>query len=384
MIVKSSLWSIGLCFIATLAAEGADKPSGQIDSDNPAISKLDRAVDSESVTYFQSGCHVGFSLAVVDAGDTHFYNYVAAKRPGEALPDRHSIYELASVTKVFTAALAAKAVLDRRMTLDEDFRPSLPGTFSNLSWGEEPITLRWLLTHRSGMPRDIPDTDAIFAKNDFHTLPNEMVSLARGYDDSRTLAALHSVQMRSIPGKKESYSNAGFLVIGFGLERVYGQSLHQLLSTTILRPLRMTSTAFSVPIADKSRLLKGYDRDGQVMPYHVSNAGAAWGLYSSTDDMAEFVRWQLQVQDPVVKESHQILVGTQQEGVAMAWHVASAGDQPMLWHGGGSFGMTSQVVLFPNEQEGYVLLANDTCVGTESALKQFAVSVHRKLRSMGQ
>jgi len=48
----------------------------------------------------------------------------------------------------------------------------------------------------------------------------------------------------------------------------------------------------------------------------------------------------------------------------------------MLWHGGGTFGMTSQVVLYPQTQEGYVLLANDACEGTEGALKQIARQLH--------
>ena len=276
-------------------------------------------------------------------------------------------------------ALAAKAIVDKRMTLDGDFRSYLGDTFSNLAWDGVPITLRWLVTHRSGMPRDVPDTDAILARDDFHTRPYEMVAIAGGYDLKRTLAALHRVHLQSSPGEKESYSNAGFLVIGFGLQTVYRESLQRLLSRIVLQPLAMTSTGFSVSSIDRSRLLKGYDRYGRVMPYHVRNAGAAWGLYSSTEDMAKFVRWQLQEQDPVIGQSHQVLVGTPDEGVAMAWHLALQGDQPMLWHGGGSFGMSAQVVLFPHQHEGYVLLANDTCPGTESALENVAVALHRPL-----
>jgi D-alanyl-D-alanine-carboxypeptidase/D-alanyl-D-alanine-endopeptidase len=375
------LWMWGLCCLGAVAAREAEAPAADLKSDNPVHSTLDRAVDTESVSYFHSGCHVGLSLAIVNSNGTHYYDYGATTRSGAKLADRRSIYEIASVTKVFTAALAAKAVVDKRMTLDGDFRRYLPDTYSNLAWEGQPITLRWLVTHRSGMPRDIPDTDAIFAKSDFHTLPHEMVAIARGYTRSRTLAALHGVHLQGPPGEMERYSNAGFLLIGFGLQTVYGESPEQLLSRIILQPLAMTSTGFSVPSIDRSHLLKGYDRYGRVMPYHVSNAGAAWGLYSSTEDMAKFVRWQLQEQDSVIKQSHQPLVGTQGEGVAMAWHLALEDGQPMLWHGGGSFGMSAQLVLFRYQYEGYVLLANDACMGTESALADIAMSLHRKLRS---
>lgn len=51
----------------------------------------------------------------------------------------------------------------------------------------------------------------------------------------------------------------------------------------------------------------------------------------------------------------------------------------LLWHGGGSFGETSQIVLFPEAQEGYVLLANDTCAGSEDTLKSLAIGIRHAL-----
>jgi serine-type D-Ala-D-Ala carboxypeptidase/endopeptidase len=65
----------------------------------------------------------------------------------------------------------------------------------------------------------------------------------------------------------------------------------------------------------------------------------------------------------------------------MAWHLGLAGHDPMLWHSGGSFGTSAQVVLFPRQREGYVLLTNDACEGTEGALRQFAVAIHDRISS---
>lgn len=53
----------------------------------------------------------------------------------------------------------------------------------------------------------------------------------------------------------------------------------------------------------------------------------------------------------------------------------------MLWHGGGTFGETSQMVLYPDEQIGFVLLANDTCEGSESALKAMAMAMRHAIVS---
>jgi D-alanyl-D-alanine-carboxypeptidase/D-alanyl-D-alanine-endopeptidase len=376
-------WSVCLLSFASLWAEAvsADGGAPSLKSDNPLHSTLDRAVAAEATGFFGTGCHVGLSLAVVSRGATYFYDYGATTRGGAALPGNRSVYEIASVTKVFTAALAAKAVVDHRMALDGDFRSYLPGSYPNLAWNGHPITLRWLLTHRAGMPRDIPDSDAIFAKHDLRTLPFEYSALSRGFDRSRFLSALHAVRLRSAPGETEVYSNAGFQVIGLGLEKVYAQPYAELLRRTILRPLGMTSTGLSVNDTERAQLTKSYDRYGRVMPYHPPNAGAAWGLYSSTSDMARFVRWQLDERDAAVSRSHQPLVGSAGDGVAMAWHLGLAGQDPMLWHSGGSFGTSAQVVLFPSQQEGYVLLTNDACEGTEGALREFALAVHDRIRA---
>lgn len=353
-------------------------PSRALGSDNARQSPLDQAVDAAARGFFEPGCHVGLSIAAITPGATYFYDYGSTRRDAEVLPDSTSLYEIASVTKVFTALLAAKAVIENGMSLDGDFRADLPGTFPNLALDDRPITLRRLVTHRAGMPRDIPDTDAIFAKHDPITRPYELLARLRTLDRRRLLAALHEAQPREPPGTSERYSNAGYLVIGLGLETVYRQRFETLLERRILAPLDMRATTFTVPASRRARLVVGYDALGRRMPYHPRSAGAAWGLYSSPEDMARFVRYELERRSPAVLLSQQLLAGDAHDGVAMPWHVLLDHEQPMLWHGGGSFGMTSQVVLFPGQQEGYVMLANDACSGSEQGLAELARAVHRQ------
>lgn len=346
-------------------------------SDNPRRSALDLAVDKAANGYFRNRCHVGISIVVVEAGQSHFYDYGSTFRDKAALANPRSIYELASVTKTFTATLAAQAVVDGRMSLDGDFRNDLPGNYGNLALNGQPITLRTLATHYSGMPRDIPDTDTLFADKNAPDFNARMVALNQGFGREQFLAALHDTRLRSAPGEKQVYSNAGFLVIGLGLEKVYGKPFDQVLRQYITQPLDMASTGFALDGSERSRLVSGYDRYGRVTPYHPQNAGAAWGLYASTEDMARYVRWQLDDSHPAVRLSHQVLTGSAGDGEAMAWNLGSDQGQPVIWHSGGSFGMSSQVVLYPKQHEGFALLANDACEGTESALKAIAEAVHQ-------
>lgn len=373
-----AIWLAGatvlLCSVTSIVA---CTMTARTPSDNPRHSPLDLAVDRAANGYFRNRCHVGISIVVVEGGHSHFYDYGSTSRDKGALATPRSIYELASVTKTFTATLAAQAVVDGRMSLDGDFRKDLPGDYGNLARNGRPITLRTLATHHSGMPRDIPDTDALFADKNAPDFTARMVALNRGFDRGRFLAALHDTSLRSVPGEKRVYSNAGFLVIGLGLEKVYGKPFGQVLRQYITQPLGMVSTGLTLDGSERSRLVSGYDRYGRITPYHPQNADAAWGLYASTEDMARYVRWQLDDNDPAVRLSHQVLTGSTDDGEAMAWNLGSDRGQPVISHSGGSFGMSSQVVLYPMQHEGFALLANDACEGTESALKALAEAIHQ-------
>ncbi len=334
------------------------------------------AEDKLAAGFLANRCRVGLSIATVVQGRVGFYDYgMASRQTGrKARPD--SIYEIGSVTKTFTGALAAQAVSDGAMSLDRDFRSYLPQTYPNLERDGQPITLRTLATHRSGLPRDFPDTDALYDHRDYRTLPDALLALDRGYDRDRYLTALYGIALRSTPGTIEAYSNLGMKVLGFGLETVRKRSFERLMRTSILRPLGMKDTDFAPTPAQRKRLVAPYDRLGRTTPYHLRNAGAAYGLYSTPADMVRYVRWQLDENVPAIKLAHQPLVGTLSDGEGLIWNMALDNGQRMLWHGGGTFGMTSQVVLYPQTQEGYVLLANDACEGTEGALKRIAQQLH--------
>jgi serine-type D-Ala-D-Ala carboxypeptidase/endopeptidase len=351
--------------------------ANRLRSDNPLRTGTDKAVDRAATAYFADTCHAGMSVAVVTPDGQRVYDYGVANRKAGELARPDSVYEIASVTKTFTATLAAFAVHEGKMTLDGDFRRYLDGPYPNLAIDGHPITLGTVLTHRSGMPRDIPDSDAIFAEKDPRTLPGKLLALNQGRGEKDFLRDLHHTMLQSKPGDEERYSNAGFVLIGAGLEGVYHASYATLLNQRILSPLGMASTTLRLSPALAAKRVNGYDMFGKLAPAHPDNAGAAWGLWSTAADLARFVRWQLDESNPVIALSHRPLVHGSDEDVAMAWHVETVNSAPMISHGGGSFGASSQIVLFPHAKRGYALLANDTCKGTESALKRLAMDVEQ-------
>jgi D-alanyl-D-alanine-carboxypeptidase/D-alanyl-D-alanine-endopeptidase len=146
---------------------------------------------------------------MVMGAHTRFYNYGFTSRDKQELPDADSINEIASITKTFTGALAAQAVVEHRMKLDTDFRDYQTEAYPNLAWQGHPITLSSLATHRSGLPRNLPNTDDLFAHCDFERLAYQLIERESGYDQTRYLQELHTVHLSSLPGSKEVYSISG-------------------------------------------------------------------------------------------------------------------------------------------------------------------------------
>ena len=353
-----------------------------VPSDNPGKSPLDRTVDSAAAAFFSDPCHVGVSIALVDHGRSSFYDYGTVSKDTHRLPTRRSLYEIGSITKTFTGALAAKALIEGKMTLDSDFRDYLKDSYPNLESGGKPITLRTLASHTSGISRDLPNNDDLFKGTpDFNKLPYLLMAREKGYDRARYLKELHQVQLTTVPGAKMSYSNIGVKLIGFGLENVTGLSFGKLLERDIFHPLGMSETTL-LPSHSQLRLLaQGYLPAGTPAPppnlAADPNAGAAGGLYSSTEDLAKYAEWQLDEHDPVIARAHEPIWGSADSFAAgLIWDIGRTPDgERKLWHSGGTFGMSRQLILLPDSQRAYALLANDACPNTQSQLYDMAMAI---------
>ena len=374
-------------FIAAGALFLAASASASVPTDNPRKSPLDRAVDAAAATFFSDPCHVGTSIAITDHGRRTFYDYGTMSKARPRLPTSHSLYEIGSITKTFTGALVAKAVLDGKMNLDADFREYLKEPYPNLESGGKPITLRTLASHTSGITRDLPNNDDLFKGTpDFNKLPYLLIAREKGYDRARYLRELHQVQLATVPGTKMSYSNVGIKLIGFGLENVTGLDFGTLLARDIFRPLGMTETTLLPSRSQLGRMAQAYLPGGDPAPPPRldidPNTGGAGGLFSSTGDMVKYAQWQLDERDPVIARAHQPIWGSPDTFAAgLIWDIGKTPDgERKLWHSGGTFGMSSQLILLPDSQQAFVLLANDACPNTQGQLHDMAMAIRSAMR----
>lgn len=313
--------------------------------------------------------HVGLSIGVVSHGARRSYHFGSAVRDQASVPTGRTIYELASLTKSYTGMLLARAVVDGRLALDDDVRGYLPAGAAGLAFDGQPVRIRDLASHTSGLPKNLP------ALPDGAT-PAALVARYGGMPQQSLVDALTGVRLEAPPGTRYLYSNAGAQLAGLVLERVYGASYDALVQRFITQPLHMPDTGGAPP--DMARYAGRYNARGDAMPALAfwEHLPAAGYLKSTIDDQLAYLAWNLDERDPVVALAHSpTFRHTDERGddIGLFWFLNRTGaGERIVRHAGGSFGTTSFALLLPDAQVAVVLLANDAGPSTEEALAVMA------------
>lgn len=216
----------------------------------------------------------GMSIAVIDQNKIHFYNLGWADPVKKIAASNQTIYTIGSFTKTFTAALAARAMIEKRLNLNTSITHYFPELSQNSNL--KSITLYELLTHTSGLPFD------------FKPRPNNYAELIKD---------LQHYQPSRAPGSEYSYSNAGIGLVGYVLQSIYHQNYQTLLSAKILTPLQMHSTYLQVPANQENHIAIGHDPHNNSVVYNknLETWFAAASLKSNIVDLANYLSAQINV-----------------------------------------------------------------------------------------
>ena len=226
---------------------------------------------------------VGIVVGIIDPQGRRIISY-GQRSAGDARPlDGDTVFEIASVTKVFTALLLADMVEKKEVTLSDP--PSKYLTAAAIKLPERNghlITLLDLATHTSGlpfMPADAPPfNDPAAAK----------------YSTGDLKRYLASYQLTRDIGSEWDYSNIGYWILSEALSARAGKDIEDLIRSRVLTPLKMTDTDFELSPKMKSNLAPGHDSALQPAPaastipiYSIMPAGG--GLYSTANNLLTFL-----------------------------------------------------------------------------------------------
>jgi CubicO group peptidase (beta-lactamase class C family) len=214
-----------------------------------------------------------------------------------------AIFEIGSVTKVFTTLLLAEMVGRGEVGLDDPAQKYLPAGVRMPKWGREDITLFHLATHTSSLPR-LPGNlllDALrerFLASQASSLPpgnlwktiKQQANPYANYEVSDLYAFLSGCKLKRPIGSHVEYSNLGMGLLGHILGLVAGQSYEALVSVRILQPLGMNDTAITLSPEQAERLAPGHNVLGQVTAnWDMPTLAGAGALRSTAGDMLRFV-----------------------------------------------------------------------------------------------
>lgn len=339
-------------------------------TDNKLKTVLDSLVDQSVSAFMKNSSGVGMSIGIIKNGKPYLYNYGSTQKEKSELPTGNTVYELASITKTFGATLLAKAVLDKKVNLNDDIRKYLKEAYPNLSYNGTHVILLNLVNLTSGLPNWMPDKD-IFGKADPDSIPYILDSIHKKYSRQDFYRDLHNVKLQALPGSVARHCNTAAQLLGYIMEGVYNNSYENLLKMYFVDPLKMKNTSLLKPGKLPVQMAKGYDGKGRIMPViDWEDLQVAASIASSSSDMLRYMAFQLNEANAVVKLSHRPTFGKVEDGaIALNWKVRKTENgRRSISHTGSSLGFSSYIVLYPDLNSGIVLLSNEADQGTQNEL----------------
>jgi serine-type D-Ala-D-Ala carboxypeptidase/endopeptidase len=269
-----------------------------------------------------------------------------------------TIFEIGSVTKVFTALLLADMEQRGEVRLDDPIAMYLSSASRLPERDGHGITLLDLVTNTSGLPQYPTNFDEKDAEDPF-----------AHYTERQLYAFLGTYQLKSVPGTNYTYSNIGFGLLGFILTRRAGLDYGELVQQRILRPLGLRSTS-PYPNAEMARrLATGYSPDLVAAP-RWSNGPVMQGagdLRSSARDLLRFLAAAMGEISTPLAPAFKILLSVKRPTdrsswkTAMGWTVAHRGNgDQLVFKNGDTAGFASFVGYDPRSGTGVVVLSNSS------------------------
>ncbi|KUJ56760.1 serine hydrolase [Chryseobacterium aquaticum] len=296
------------------------------------------------------------SVGIVKDGKIYTKHYGEIEKGKSNKPDNNTYYEIASVTKIITGSLLAKAVLEGKVNLEDDIRKYLKRAYPNLEYNGVPIKIKDLITYETALPRGLPDESAIWAqKNDQNEFLSEKIN--REYSKKQFFEDLKKVKLDTIPGKKHKYSNLSLELTGFMLENIYQKDFQTLVKEEFLLPLKMNYTKFE--LAENEVLANAYNDKNILMPNISNNLwGASGKLKSTMSDLTKLLQYELS-KNKIVKESQRNIKQSENYWYGYFWDSLEITDKGIFgYKHGGAYGTQTLFSVFPEINLGICFIVN--------------------------
>jgi len=301
---------------------------------------------------------VGMVAAVIEPSGTRVIAYGKPAKDDARPLGGDTVFEIGSITKVFTALLLADMAQHGEVKLDDPIAKYLPAGVKAPERNGKQITLEQTATHTSGLPR-LP--------NNFS--PKDASNPYADYSADKLYAFLNSYQLPRDPGERWEYSSLATGLLGQLLSLRAGKDFETLVVSHIAAPLGMTSTRITLTPEMKERMAAGYNAALQPVRLWDFQALAGCGaLRSTANDLIAFLAANLGYKKSPLQPAMAAMLEVRVPGPALnfqqalGWHIMQHNGRNLIWKDGGTYGFASFVGFDAKSRLGVVVLANSFSV----------------------
>jgi CubicO group peptidase (beta-lactamase class C family) len=302
------------------------------------------------------GRNPGIVVGLLDANGPRIVSSGSSGKDGVPL-DGSTVFEIGSITKVFTAAILEDMVEGGEVAFDDPVAGLLPDRVRVPAETDREITLLDLATHVSGLPR-MPS----------NFLPADLENPYADYTVDQLYDFVSAYELERPIGSQWEYSNLGMGLLGNALCIKAGKAYEQLVRERVLDPLEMDDTGIHLAPPLDAPSAQGHGLNGDpVGNWDIPTLSAAGALRSTMSDMLLFAAANLSAEGPPISLILQRTQVVRRQGVsgglsmALGWLVSQRfPDRPIVWHNGGTGGFHSFIGLDRTRQNAVVILTNGT------------------------
>ncbi|OZV68676.1 serine hydrolase [Winogradskyella aurantia] len=303
-------------------------------------------------TRVDNGVNPSVAMAYIDNDSVEYYNYGKTKLAAGVEVNNVTVYEIGSISKVFTCIILADEVIKGTMNLDDPVAKFLPDSVKIPSRNGRQITLKDLATHTSALPR-MP----------FNLNPSDSANPFADYTVGKLYEFLSTYELTRDIGVQYEYSNLGMGLLGHVLELHTGKSYEDLVMDRIAKPLGMEDTKIELTDSMRERLALPHNNEvKETKNWDIPVLGGAGALRSTTRDMVKFVKANITPNASRLYKamalSHQVAFKNEANNfqIGLGWHFAN--NNNIIWHNGGTGGYRAFAGFIQGGRQGVVVLTN--------------------------
>jgi CubicO group peptidase (beta-lactamase class C family) len=315
----------------------------------------------------------GMVVATIEPDGSQSIAAYGSPGPGALPLDADTVFEIGSITKVFTAILLAEMADRGEVRLDDPVAKHLPPDVRVPERAGKKITLLDLTTQVSGLPR-MPG----------NFTPKDLANPYADYTAQQMFEFLGRYELPRDIGAQFEYSNLGVGLLGQALTHRAGKPYDALVQERILKPLKMDHSGIALTPWMRAHLAKGHNAQGSVTSnWDIPAFAGAGALRSTMNDMLIFARANLGILaaapgsleirrlQRLMEQTHrrQSSVGRPDTSIGMGWVLQTVNDREVVWHNGGTGGYRTWLGLDKTRKVAAIVLTNSSLSNDDLGLQ---------------